>query len=76
MFKQWGEYFPSENVGYISAAWGTDTPNIAWPDSTVSWGNASGHGGNGTSLHHVGKRAAGRLLDGVLHGAMPEVRHG
>jgi hypothetical protein len=34
-----------------------------------------GHCDDQPDLYRVGKKAAGRLLDGVLHDGYPEVRH-
>ena len=43
------------------------------------WVNLKGgHGFHGGRVHYmvpVGKKAAGRLLDGVEHNALPEVAH-
>lgn len=73
-FKQWGEWRPSFYAGTISEAGGSGEPTIAWPDGTIAHGKAEDHGGNGTPLADVGKSAAGRLLDGIEHNAMPEVK--
>ena len=66
LFKQWGEWLPVDNDG-----------GELYPD---------GHGGDdiqgrfkavmldGQDLARVGKKAAGRLLDGVTHNGFPEVR--
>jgi protein gp37 len=69
-FKQWGEWSPIESW----EPWDR-TPQTAiqldgnrMPDE--DW-HASGH-----RFKRIGKRLAGRLLDGVEHNAFPEQRHG
>lgn len=59
LFKQWGEW---------AADQGSPTAQVApkpwnakvWPDQTIQW--------------RTGKKAAGRLLDGVLHDGYPTLR--
>lgn len=46
-----------------------DTPIVISDKTVTDWPD-------GTASYLVGKKAAGRLLDGVLHDAFPEVRHG
>jgi len=73
-FKQWGSWAPS-SFGRVAFVCGSGTtPDVAWPDGTISWGSAEDHGGPGTMLSSVGKKAAGALLDGVEHRAMPTER--
>lgn len=69
-FKQWGEFAP--RGVFTSEASGNYSPDIAWPDGSLSWGKAEDHGGPGMMLSKVGKKAAGRLLDGVEHSGMPK----
>ena len=62
-FKQWGEWAPAEREGDLLTVTGAGrfTSNPEWhefPDGQV--------------MAHIGKRAAGRRLDGVLHDAFPE----
>ena len=69
-FKQWGAWLPADGwyeshpVSLVIRTWGpagwTDDPSDA-PES-AQW------------VARVGKKAAGRLLDGVEHNGMPEVR--
>ncbi|WP_158810274.1 DUF5131 family protein [Beijerinckia sp. L45] len=50
-----------------------DPGEIVWPDGAVGRGNANEHGGAGVLMRRVGKKAAGRLLDGVNHDGFPVV---
>jgi len=60
-FKQWG-------------AWVSEDQS---PEDIVLPGTCTGFWGeSGPHLYHVGKQKAGRLLDGIEHNGMPEVRHG
>jgi protein gp37 len=68
-FKQFGNWKPDEPKG--SALRGG---NIAWPDGTIGSGRAEDHGGPGVIMFNVGKKSAGRLLDGVEYNGMPELR--
>lgn len=62
-FKQWGEWTPPppDRQPSIGMASGGD---CAWPDGTVGAGCKEDNGGLGYFLWRIGKRAAGRLLDG------------
>lgn len=70
-FKQWGAYFPHE--------WVSDDPDplgrtaFAYPDGhvTAHW-TPGPHNIGAIRLLRVGKRSAGRLLDGVEHNERPE----
>lgn len=74
LFKQWGEYAPSKYSALpsISSSDGNIELDVAWPDGTICNGNAEDHGGKGILLTKYGKKAAGRLLDGVTHDDYPE----
>lgn len=76
-FKQWGEWAPGEDVEANGTDWtgmyeenpdDGGAPKHYWPDGTL-------HGrrcpGMDTGVLRVGKKRAGRLLDGVLHDARP-----
>lgn len=64
LFKQWGEWAPSAHI-------------LATVETAYSAAGTKLYGiGQGRSMERIGKKAAGRLLDGVLHDAYPEVRRG
>jgi protein gp37 len=65
-FKQWGEYVGLENMLEETREFltGPQGPGLA----PLYWQGVESNG----VIHRVGKRAAGRMLDGVLHGAFPE----
>jgi hypothetical protein len=75
MFKQWGEWTPGENVERVR---GTVDTAFLWDDSwhihPLNLATDHGHIDDQPDLYRVGKKAAGRLLDGVTHDGFPEVR--
>lgn len=76
-FKQWGEWAPSpDHRPKVLEARGTGQADTAWPSGQIAWGTSEGNGGPGTALHRVGKKAAGRLLDGRTWDQMPGVANG
>lgn len=71
-FKQWGEWGPLEGSGA-----GSPTPVAFWSETDVSRPIGWVEGLTTEKTQHmvrVGKRAAGRMLDGVEHNAFPETR--
>jgi len=70
-FKQWGEWAPALKL--LPSQNGDLT---CWPDGTFGAGNADSKGGAGWSMRKVGKKSAGRLLDGRTWDEMPGARHG
>ncbi|GJD55211.1 phage Gp37/Gp68 family protein [Methylobacterium dankookense] len=64
-FKQWGD-------------WGPDIPWFTGLNRELARmeGSRTGRWHPASDTFRVGKKAAGRLLDGVEHNGMPEVRHG
>lgn len=73
-FKQWGEWTPGENVERItgtceSAFWF----NEKWLFSKAYLAEEDGHIDDEPDAYRIGKRAAGRLLDGVEWSQLPEV---
>lgn len=74
-FKQWGEWTPGENVGGANPNFGAfyDDEAGRWHFTVFSPAALDGlHVDDEPDLWSVGKKAAGRLLDGVEHNAMPE----
>lgn len=64
-FKQWGEWAPGIEIsGDFETIEGKQCPNVEvrHDDPTL------------TAMGKIGKKAAGRLLDGVEHNAYPEVK--
>jgi protein gp37 len=70
LFKQWGEWAPFRIPGGITMVESSE-PHVAWPDGQIANGTAEEHGGPGSQLVRVGKKRAGRLLDGVQHDGYP-----
>ena len=63
LFKQWGEWIDDDNIDSANLR----APQIADPNEFFSEHNWK----DGLSSWRVGKKAAGRLLDGSLHDAYP-----
>lgn len=74
LFKQWGEWTPGENVervrGTIDTAFLHDD---GWHVYPLNLATDHGHIDDQPDLYRVGKKAAGRLLDGMQHDGFPEV---
>ncbi len=72
LFKQWGEWTPGENVtahtGTVQTALLFDNKWHIWRENLASFG---GHVDDEPDLYRVGKKAAGRRLDGVQHDGYP-----
>lgn len=72
LFKQWGEWTPGENVeqqrGTVETAFLDDD---GWRVYPLNLATDEGHIDDQPDLYRVGKRAAGRFLDGVLHDGYP-----
>lgn len=66
-FKQWGAWKAGNVRVHVLDA----SADVAWPDGTIGSGSAAERGGGGVSLYCVGKKAAGRLLDGRTHDEYP-----
>jgi protein gp37 len=72
LFKQWGEWTPGENVerrtGTVDCAWWFDG---RWTPGQESLARDDGHRDEQPDLYRIGKKAAGRVLDGRTHDAFP-----
>jgi len=72
LFKQWGEWTPGENVerqrGMVEVARLWDDRWDRWPLNLTT---DHGHIDDQPDLYRIGKKAAGRLLDGVEHNGFP-----
>ena len=71
LFKQWGEYLPAD-ADECDA--GISEKQLVWSDGQL-WRRDDGQLGGLALLARVGKKAAGRTLDGKIHHDFPEVRH-
>jgi protein gp37 len=73
LFKQWGEWTPGENVERQSGV--VDVAHLLhggdWLLGRENLASADGHVDDEPDLYRVGKKAAGRLLDGVQHDGFP-----
>jgi hypothetical protein len=71
-FKQWGEWTPGENVervrGVVDTAFLDDD---GWRIYPLNLATDDGHIDDQPDLYRVGKKAAGRLLDGIEHNGVP-----
>jgi len=67
-FKGWGEWAPGESISNLRPYPTKSYSDGGWPDCGDDWGEEAD---NGPLMYRVGKRAAGRLLDGVEHNGMP-----
>ncbi|MCO6386385.1 DUF5131 family protein [Aliihoeflea sp. 40Bstr573] len=77
-FKQWGEWETAIDRDRDDADWRADYSRDFIDRGKSRWINlAGGRGFHGERFHvmrRVGKKAAGRLLDGVEHSALPKER--
>lgn len=63
-------YFHKQHGAWVEGDCDGDATTI-WPDGTIGSGSAITNGGLGACMHQVGKKAAGRLLDGREWSEMP-----
>lgn len=68
LFKQWGEWYPREDIPY---EWDR-IPGEGRFTIINHTGGCGYHGTNAIWTHHIGKKKAGRLLDGQLWDQYPE----
>lgn len=74
LFKQWGEWTPGENVEkHSGSALGATWFNEKWLFSPENLACEDSHVDDQPDLYRVGKKSAGRLLDGVQHDGYPEI---
>lgn len=75
-FKQWGEWVSVYDRDRDDPDWRNVPSPGDWERKRFLnlAGRQGFHGDKLNMMHRVGKRAAGRLLDGVEHNAMPEAR--
>lgn len=79
LFKQWGEWLPARELPDNTSMTGDRWANVnAKTGAVYKWDKPWKRGGFGEEIWEVmgrvGKTKAGRLLDGVLHDAYPEVK--
>ncbi|WP_244936171.1 DUF5131 family protein [Methylobacterium currus] len=67
LFKQQGAWMHSPGLAGAMASNGL----VLWPNGDVGAGDESRCGGRGAVMLRVGKKRAGRLLDGVTHDGFP-----
>lgn len=74
LFKQWGEWTPGVNVDRASGTVQTAKWfNNRWSFSAEDLATHDGHTDDEPDLYRVGKKAAGRLLDGREWNGLPAV---
>lgn len=83
LFKQWGEWVPRSDCYHTFADGKScadyDPGSVKWPCIRLTESGHDGRrlenvdGGCDTYMQRVGKKFAGRLLDGVKHDGYPEV---
>ena len=67
LFKQWGEFLPAD--ADEADPWVPEA-TLYWSDGT-RWDRHDGQRGGVDLMARVGKKAAGRSLDGVAHNGYP-----
>lgn len=74
MFKQWGDWTAGANVTSIGTLKGAFYFDESWYYENVTQrASEEMHRDDASDVWHVGKKEAGRLLDGVEHNGMPRV---
>ena len=69
LFKQWGDWHPCFNIGGVAYQMAGAAPFDSWktpvfnPNADAGW-----------NWRRLGKKRAGRVLDGITHDAFPEPR--
>ncbi len=74
-FKQWGDWAPSLDRDNDDPDWRADYSNEFVDTGKSRWLNLAGgcgfHGDRFHVMRRIGKKAAGRLLDGIEHNGLP-----
>jgi hypothetical protein len=68
LFKQWGENMPADDDECDA---GVPQSRLVWSDGS-SWIESDGQRGGVHLMARVGKKSAGRLLDGREHNEFPK----
>jgi len=74
LFKQWGEWIPRSHITGVCPTpdgWGTIEAAGEFFEHTTPWNGHDDDGHGGAIMYRVGKKRAGRLLDGALHDELP-----
>lgn len=69
LFKQWGEFHPADQLK-------TEEQRYAMGDMGTALRSGKAHAFDDQWTWKVGKKRAGRVLDGVEHNGFPQVPHG
>lgn len=72
LFKQWGEWAPANRIPMLVSI--HEPSCILNLDGSLYHGPSQSCSKTAVAMLHVGKKAAGRLLDGVLHDTYPSIR--
>lgn len=72
LFKQWGEWAPGSKDFRSGAAISRDGAVVADGFDAAAYPKGSSSADGWAMVHRAGKRASGRLLDGVEHNEFPE----
>lgn len=72
LHKQNGEFLPADSDECDPCI---DPAKLRWSDGS-EWHESDGQRGGVTLMARVGKKTAGRLLDGRIHHEFPETHHG
>lgn len=70
LFKQWGEFLPASADGDDPCVADVDESRLYWSDGQ-KWDRHDGQRGGVDLVARVGKKAAGRGLDGMTHDGFP-----